>query len=570
MKKFLCFLLSLVLVISLGGCSKNESSGIFSKPGTYSSTAKGINGDIVVTVEFDSERIKDIQIESDETAAIGVSAMDKLKQQVLDNQSIAVDTVAGATISSTAFIEALKDCVKQAGGDEGKLNGEIKTVEAELNTEADVIVVGAGGAGLTAAYTASKRGLSVILLEKSDALGGNTVCAANGINAYNSDVQLADNDYTEKASYEGILALQTGNDHVDEQLVKAFIDNSGETINLYSELGVDFEVSISEDTRNENPNYYMLKAEENGSTAVTMVNAIVKAVEATDVEIYCKMDAYKLVEEDGVIKGVVAKNDEGQDVTFTGNSVILCTGGFGQNRELVAEVSPKLKNARTDEKAPTTGEGLLMAIEVGAGYIDLDKIQTFPVVIEGYGMLTPNKLPGGFPMNGTIVVNNAGERFASEQFEMVDGVLSQEDGVAYAIFGEENLNDSMKQLKELGFLYEADSAEELANTLGIDAEGLVNTIASWNSGSDELFDREVTSKLDGKLYSYKFSVGAHYFMGGITINADTQVLDSEGNVIEGLYAAGEVTGGFHGTQRIDGSGTGDAFVFGRIAGNSVR
>lgn len=172
-------------------------------------------------------------------------------------------------------------------------------------------------------------------------------------------------------------------------------------------------------------------------------------------------------------------------------------------------------------------------------------------------------------MNGTIVVNNSGLRFTSERFEMAGDILAQDDGVVYAIFGEDNLNENMKELKVLGFLYEADSAEELAKVLGIDSDNLVTTIEAWNDGEDEMFGRETSSKLEGKLYAYKYSVGAHYFMGGITINANTEVLDTDGNIIEGLYAAGEVTGGFHGTQRIDGSGTGDAFVFGRIAGNNV-
>ena len=227
-------------------------------------------------------------------------------------------------------------------------------------TEADIIVVGGGAAGMTAAITAHDLGASVILLEKSAVLGGNTICSANGINAADSAVQLADEKYqAAQASVEGLEGLQMNNPDADEDLVKAFAENSGEVIDWLGTLGVNFEVDIQEDDRNSEQNYYMLKDTTDGSTAITMINKVTAELKESGITVYTLMDAHDLVtDETGRVTGVTAMNDQGEDVTFSGKTVLLATGGFGQNSDLVGEVNPALANAVTDEVAPTTGEGL--------------------------------------------------------------------------------------------------------------------------------------------------------------------------------------------------------------------
>jgi flavocytochrome c len=556
--------------------TKTSDTVVFEKPGTYTATAAGRNGDVTLTVEFSDTAIVYINVDSEETETIGVSAMDTLVEQVIGSQSVAVDTVSGATLSTEAFIECLNSCVEQAGGNMELLGGEITSEKVSYETEADVIVVGAGGAGLMAALTAANDGASVILLEKSSSIGGNTLCAANGINAYDSDVQLADETYqAADTSVEEFEALQT-NERSRIDLVDAFINNSAEAINYLSDLGVDFTVEISEDERNTDSNYYLLKSEEDGTTTMTtIINALSTALDASGVVLYKNTEATSLVQdENGNVTGVNAIGENEEELTFTGKSVVLCTGGFGKNNELIAQVAPDYANCITDELAPTTGDGLIMATEIGAEAVDLDQIQTFPAVISGYGMILPMNLPGGFGLNGTIYVNNAGERFAAEAFEIPDAILAQENGEVYAVFTEENLNDTMKELMGIGYVVSADSAEELASQLGVDADGLKASIDTWNAdaasnGTDSAFGRENITPLEGTLYGYKFGVGAHYFMGGILIDENTCVLNTDGSIIDGLYAAGEVTGGFHGTQRVDGSGTGDSIVFGMIAGHSA-
>ena len=310
-----------------------------------------------------------------------------------------------------------------------------------------------------------------------------------------------------------------------------------------------------------------------GKTSVTMVNAAYKALKDTAAQLYLNMEVTDLTTDNGVVTGCVATDAAGNQVTFTGKSVILCTGGFGQNRELLGQVRPDLATAVTDEIAPTTGQGLMMAQKLGAATVNLDSIQLFPHVVPGYGLIVPFGLPGGFHPNA-IYVNNAAQRFVAEGFEVADAILAQDEGEVFCIFAEEAKNDMMTQLEGLGYVVSGETPAELTAKLGLEGDALTATIEQWNTdcenGADSQFGRtDNLNSLTGKLYGYRFGAGAHYFMGGILINADTQVMNTEGTPIAGLYAAGEVTGGFHGTFRVDGCGTADAFVFGHIAGEAA-
>ncbi|MCD8336503.1 MAG: flavocytochrome c [Lachnospiraceae bacterium] len=542
----------------------NAEEAVFANPGTYTATEAGINGDVTLTVTFSESEITDIQVESQETATIGAAAMETLTETVLANQSLAIDTVSGATISSTAYIAALTACVEQAGGDiEALSSKEIAASDEEAYpvTEADVIVIGAGGAGLSAAKTADENGASVILIEKSSNVGGNTLCATMGINAAESQVQT---DLGVTVTVEELIEAQLNNEDADEALVTAFAENSGETIDWLASLGVEFSAEGGNSD-------FMLMATADGKTSTTLINALNNSLSSTDITLYLNTTATTLVTDDnGAVVGVVCEDADGNEVTFTGKAVVLATGGFGQNSELLAQVRPDLANAITDEIAPTTGDGLLMAQELGADTVNLEDIQLFPHVIVGYGLLTPMNLPGGFNPDA-IYVNENAERFVAEGFEVSDAILAQPDGMAYCIFTENNLNETLEGLMELGYVVSGETVEELAENLGLDADALQATIDQWNAdceaGADSQFGREENlNKLEGTLYGYNFGVGAHYFMGGILINEYTQVVDTNGEAIVGLYAAGEVTGGFHGNYRVDGSGTADAFVFGRLAG----
>jgi len=568
--------IQLMAVTAMAAAALLSSQALAYTPGTYDASAAGIDGDVTLHVTFSEDAITDITADHNETEGVGSVAIETLTQQTLDGQGVPADTVAGATVSSTAFITALQDAIAQAGGEAEFITesaGE-EPGQADYLTEADLIVVGGGAAGMTAAVTASENGASVILLEKSSRLGGNTPAAANGTNAADSQVQLSDAQYQEAgASVEGLEELQLQNELARENLVDAFAENSGEVIDWLSGLGVEFAVDIQQDDRNPMQNYYMLKAVSDSATGATMTKAVQDYLDTTDVVYYLNVDATELVQdENGVITGVAATDADGQELTFSGKAVLIATGGFGHNQELLGEVNPKLANATTDEIAPTSGEGLLMAQAVGAKAVDLEYIQTFPVVMENYGMVTPNKLPGGFGVNAVIVNDNA-ERFTAEGFEIGDAILEQPDGNAYMIFREDQISEDMQNIINAGYVASAETAAELGEALGLDGEALQASVDAYNEdvadGTDDAFGKQDPLPLEGTLYGFKYGVGAHYFMGGILIDEHTRVLDEDENPIEGLYAAGEVTGGFHGTQRIDGSGIGDSFTFGRIAGREI-
>lgn len=557
-KKIACLAMALVMI----ACC---ATAFAFTAGTYSASAAGRNGDVTVTVTFDEGAITAIEIASQETQTIGGIAMDAMAATILNSQSLGVDAAAGATLSCDAMMAALCECVEQAGGDVDAMKAvPVEAAAAqEIVTEADVIVVGAGGAGLTAAVTAAQNGASVILLEKSGMVGGNTLCATMGVNAAGSAVQEAAGV---TVTVEDFVAAQLNNEDARENLVRALCEKSGETIDWLSGLGVAFEVGGNSD--------FMLMATADGKTSETLVNAVYAALQQTDVKLYMNTCANALVtDENGVVTGVKATLENGEEAVFTGKSVVLATGGFGQNRELLGQVRPDLATAITDEIAPTTGEGLVMAQAVGAATVNLDSIQLFPHVINGYGLLTPNNIPGGFHPDA-IYVNNNAERFAAEGFEISSAILAQPDGMAYCIFTEDKMNDTLRTIEAAGFVVSADDAASLAEKLGLDGDALSATIAAWNAdcaaGADSQFGRtDNLNPIEGKLYAYNFGVGAHYFMGGLLIDETTRVLDENEAPIAGLYAAGEVTGGFHGTYRVDGCGTADAFVFGRIAGETT-
>lgn len=582
MKKLFSILLAGgMLLSSMGGMAEGAA---FANPGTYSATAQGRNGDVTVTATFSDSAITDIQVAHEETPSIGDVAIEELTALVLENQSLGVDSVSGATLASDAFKAALEDCVKQAGGDvEAMKQKAVAPTEVSYDvTEADIIIVGAGGAGLTAAKAAADKGASVILIEKSGVIGGNSLCSQMGINAADSKVQqdlgmeFATGELLKQAQ------MQWGG---RENLVDAYVENSGKAVDWFADkLGIAFSGETGERVDPNDPlasvgedhpsgsDLFMVKADADGFTSNTLINTLSKSIDGEQVILYVNTEAKALVTDDnGAVIGVKAAAADGSEISFTGRAVLLATGGFGQNHEMVVKYRPDFANAITDEIAPTTGDGIVMAEAIGAKTVDMPEMQTFPHVPVGDTWLSPMGMPGGF-MTTALFVNQDAQRYTTEGFDnSIPGTLAQEH--AFVIFSEDDMNDDLKRLEGRGLVKNGETAEALAEQLGLDGAALKATIEQWNAdcdaGADSQFDRQNLKKLEGRLYGYAFGVGAHYMMGGVLINENTQVLDQDEQPIAGLYAAGEVTGGFHGAKRVDGSGTGDAFVFGYVAGNAI-
>ena len=579
--KVLAAALCLCLALScLGMTASAEGAGV-ANPGTYTASAVGKNGDVTLTVTYSENAVTDIQVEEAETPTIGGAAIEAMTAQVLAEQTLTPDAVSGATETGRAYLAALADTAAQAGAEGfGAVAAEAESVDYAV-TEADVIIVGAGGAGLTAAYTAAEQGASVILLEKSGVVGGNSLCSQQGVNAADSAVQA---ELGMEFATKELLKEATMSYGGRENLAEAYAAASGETVDWFAqELGIEWSGKTGDRVDPANPlasvlsdhpgggDVFMVKANADGYTSLTLVNALSRALESAGVVLYKNTEATALLTDDsGAVVGVKAVGANGEEVEFSGKAVLLATGGFGQNHEMLVELRPDFANAITDEIAPTTGDGIRMAEELGAKTVDLAEMQTFPHVPYGDTWLPPMAIPGGFRTTA-VYVNQDAQRYTTEGFETADATLQQT--MAFCIFSEEDLNDNLALLAARGLVKSGDTPAALAEALGLDPDALTATVEQWNAdcaaGADSQFENQSLKPLAGKLYGYRFGVGAHYMMGGLLINENTQVLDESEQPIPGLYAAGEVTGGLHGTVRIDGSGTGDAFVMGHVAGASA-
>ena len=579
--KVLAAALCLCLALScLGMTASAEGAGV-ANPGTYTASAVGKNCDVTLTVTYSENAVTDIQVEEAETPTIGGAAIEAMTAQVLAEQTLTPDAVSGATETGRAYLAALADTAAQAGAEGfGAVAAEAESVDYAV-TEADVIIVGAGGAGLTAAYTAAEQGASVILLEKSGVVGGNSLCSQQGVNAADSAVQA---ELGMEFATKELLKEATMSYGGRENLAEAYAAASGETVDWFAqELGIEWSGKTGDRVDPANPlasvlsdhpgggDVFMVKANADGYTSLTLVNALSRALESAGVVLYKNTEATALLTDDsGAVVGVKAVGANGEEVEFSGKAVLLATGGFGQNHEMLVELRPDFANAITDEIAPTTGDGIRMAEELGAKTVDLAEMQTFPHVPYGDTWLPPMAIPGGFRTTA-VYVNQDAQRYTTEGFETADATLQQT--MAFCIFSEEDLNDNLALLAARGLVKSGDTPAALAEALGLDPDALTATVEQWNAdcaaGADSQFENQSLKPLAGKLYGYRFGVGAHYMMGGLLINENTQVLDESEQPIPGLYAAGEVTGGLHGTVRIDGSGTGDAFVMGHVAGASA-
>ncbi len=568
---------------ALGGTALAQEAPLF-QAGTYTASAAGRNGDVTVTVTFSDDAITAIDAEHEETPTIGGAAIETLTDEVLASQALDLDAIAGATMSSEAFLAAVAACVEQAGADPAQLVGGAVEEPVDYVTEADVIVIGAGGAGLAAAVTAAEEGASVIVLEKSGVVGGNSLMTMNGINAVDSSIQLADDEYVAEAPEGGFKDLTLSMNEAstadypeaqtaDEAMVDAYVANSGELIDWLVEKGMEFEVSFSEDPRNGTTNYWLLMGGDSFETAPKVINILNEELKTLDnVHLYLNTEVTSITTDDsGAVTGVVATTPDGEK-EFSAPSVILCTGGFNANKDMVTQERPDLANAVIGVRAPTTGDGLVMAEELGAEVINLDVMNTFPNFMVDYGMVMAWLLPGGETID-CIYVDQDGKRFTAEGFMVANALLANEK--SFAIFDESGMNDNLLAALHAGVVKQSDTIEGLAEQLGIDPEALAATVEAFNEdiadGVDDEFGREngSTDPLQAPFYGYQFGVGTHYDLGGLVTNPSTQVINEEGEVIPGLYAAGEVVGSYQGTFRVDGSGIGESLVFGRLAGKEA-
>ena len=450
------------------------------------------------------------------------------------------------------------------------LSGCSSDSKKEVKPQADIVIIGAGGAGMAAAIKASDAGSSVVILEQLSYAGGNTIRSEGGMNAAETIYQAENSiDDTIEAMIEDTL---TGGKNInDVKLVEYFVKNTAPTIDWLTSIGMD----VSDVAQGAGASFARMHRPADGSKiGGVLVPVLLDNLNQRNITILFQTTANEIVLTDGIVTGVIASDKDGNKVNFDANAVVIATGGFGANEEVYTEYRPDLKGFTTTNHPGATGSGIIMAQEVGADVVDMDKIQTNPTVEITSNTVISESVRG----KGTIMINTSGDRFVSEMETrdvLSTAILNEQDKVAYLVF-DQRVMDSMVALKvnfEKGIITKGETIEELGSVIGVDSTTLAQTINSWNdivaSKSDTQFGRTTGMDEDLSLapyYAIKIAPAVHYTMGGVKINTNTEVIDTNNEIIKGLYAAGEVTGGLHGANRLGGHAVADIMVFGTTAG----
>lgn len=436
----------------------------------------------------------------------------------------------------------------------------------------DVVVVGAGAAGLAAAIEAAETGASVALLEKMPMVGGSTVLSGGIVYSTGSQAQ---KDAGIEDSVEDLVNYwsERAEGKNDKEFLTFVAEKSGATMDWLVDIGVEFtDMHVSGTSP-------VLRAQSTTSHGAGLINPIKAYAESKNVDIFLQMAASELISNDeGAIVGVKAVDKEDNVVLFNTNSVVLATGGFDRNPDLVKEYASIAEGQDTFVGMGNTGDGLVMAKELGADVVSNGGVIGFRKVVGEPAYTTDICMLMWSPY---LYVNMQGERFVNETTDyplFYEELVKQEDQVSFLIFDASTYVETLDLAVEKGSAYVADSLEELAEKSGIDAEGLIATVENYNEMIANSEDTEYGKALTGhspietpKYYALKIVPATLGTMSGIKIDLDTQVIDTDGNVIPGLYAAGEVANGSFFNKVYPASGTSIqmGLTFGRVAGENA-
>lgn len=592
MKRILSILLVLILILGMTGCGQAQTpEATNGQPqevkldGTYEGTGIGRGGNIVVELTISNNKISGIDVKEHHESEGLSEAMNIMTEAMIATNSIDVDAVSGATLTSAGFRTAVKDAFAKTGADLSALvsAGTVETEKRESEYTADVIVIGAGGAGLTAAITAADNGASVIVLEKMPIQGGNTLISGGEYAAPGNWIQ-AEEGIEDNAEQFYNDILKGGDNENDPSLVKVLAENALAGANwLKDYIGMEFEDHMLFFGGHSVERSLVPK----NATGYEMISKLTAKLNEKNVPLHKNTAATEFIQnQEGKVAGVKAQYGD-QTITYNANkAVILATGGFGANLDMRVKYNEAMnENILSTNTVGSTGDGIVMAEKIGAQLTDMGYIQTYPTCDAQSGALL---YVGDVRMEGrSILVNKEGRRFV-EELERRDvisnAVIEQTGGVSYMFWDESAMADSglaiTHEAEYNGLilrkqLVKADTIEEAAAFFDIDAAELKKTVENYNQyakdGKDLEFNKrgELVPFGEGPYYIMVSKPAVHHTMGGVKINTDAQVIDTDGNVIEGLFAAGEVTGDIHGTNRLGSDAIADITVFGRIAGQNA-
>ncbi|MHA3225077.1 flavocytochrome c [Globicatella sulfidifaciens] len=439
-----------------------------------------------------------------------------------------------------------------------------------LKDSYDIVIIGAGGGGMAAAITAQEAGADVAIFEKMPIAGGNTSKSSGGMNASETKFQKEQGiEDSNDLFYED--TLEGGKGTNDPELLRYMVDHSAEAIEWLDSIGI----TLNNITFSGGASVKRIHRPEDGSAVGGyLVEGLLRNIHEKEIPVFVNSEVTKINETDGKVSGVNV-TVEGEEKTINAKAVIIATGGFGGNLEMVSEIKPELEGFVTTNHEGATGDGIRMAEELGAAVVDMDQIQIHPTVEQSTSYLVTESVRG----DGGILVNQQGERFTDELLtrdKVSANIIGLPEKYAY-IIADQRLKESVtaiNQYEEKGIVTKAETIEELAEKLEIPAENLKATLDTWNEAvknqEDKDFGRTTGMEYDlshAPYYAIKIAPGIHHTMGGLKIDTETHVLREDGTAIEGLFGAGEVTGQVHGSNRIGGNAVADIIVFGRQAGN---
>ncbi len=580
MKKFLKVLFWAAAVLSLFSC-KEKTVGA---DGVYKAESMGFHGPVSLEVEIGEGKIQDIRIlESFESEGLGDVAFDKITEQVLENQSLNIDSISGATFSAWAVRNAIQSALESAGADiEALMSREIPKETEPLNLEADVVVLGSGAAGMSAAIEAAKAGAKVIVLEKLSRTGGSSLTSSGMVLAGGSAFQKAAGiEDSPEALRQYWIDRAGGN--ADVNLINYAASNALESLQFLVDMGI----SYTKDFILTSGTQTVRRAHLPPGYGREFMGKVIAAAENLDVDIYTDTRAMSLSMENGEVKGVKADRN-GAEVTVESRAVIIATGGFDHNEELKALYAPEAVGAWAVSAPQNTGDGLIIGMDAGADTVFKGGVIGWKVVSPRYGHTTMIGRPiYGLP---NLIVDSRGERFVDESLDypfIFNAMAANGSDKFYFIFDSnagatETLEaatgtlESLEMAVEANVAFKADSIESLAETASL--PGLAEAASDFNAaflrGEDSEFGRNTSTMeeiSEGPYYALQCQTATLGTFGGLKVNVEGEVLDKSGQPIPGLYAAGEVANGdfFSEIYPASGSSLGMSVIFGRKSGMSA-
>lgn len=572
-----------------------QSEGNFT-PGIYEGEGTGNNGSIKVSVTFTADAIEKVEIvEHSETPGLSDPAIERIPQAIVDNQSLGIDAIAGATNSSKGILEAVSACVTAAGGNPEDLMklSENKAAGETRDEECNILIIGAGGAGLTAALSAIQAGAKDVVVIEKQAMFAGASSVAGGLAGGCSKLQRSFG-ITEDTPEQIFEDIMKGGQKNQEDLVKVWADGMGTTLDWLIENGVPIESQFSNFPEHTYQRSYMVTG---GSGE--MLKVLAEDIEKAGGRIDMETKAVSLIKEGDAVTGVVAEDADGNTIQYHANKVILASGGFGANPDMLSD---DLSVALFYGVGSSTGEGILMAQDAGAQLCFMDYAKMYPTGIQvddNYARVATVHTALTTQTSGAILVNKEGKRVLNENLDFVsikNATKEQTDHILFLVMDQtaydiwsKSANDSPSPsgrftYEEQETWFDADGVPiftrseditEAAKAAGIDGEALKATVEEWNKmvaeGKDTQFGREelLPLKDGGTYYIIEEKLRFATTLGGVTINTNFEVLDADGKAIPGLYAAGECVGGAHGYESMPTCMLSWAVTSGKLAGEVV-